>query len=115
MEHPLDHRLKRKLRKWADPRYALKESSKSRAKSCGLDHTIKLKDIVIPSVCPVLGCVLKAGGTEPHSMTLDRVDTALGYVPGNVRVISNRANRIKSDASLDELKKIISYIEEHNK
>lgn len=30
----------------------------------------------------------------------------------NVRWISSRANRLKSDASIDELKKVLKYMEE---
>jgi hypothetical protein len=32
-------------------------------------------------------------------------------VRGNVRVISNKANRLKSDASLDELRQLVAYLE----
>jgi hypothetical protein len=35
----------------------------------------------------------------------------LGYVRGNVTIISNRANRIKNDASLDEVRKVVSWLE----
>jgi hypothetical protein len=37
------------------------------------------------------------------SPSLDRVDPRKGYVPGNVRVISDRANRLKGDRSLSEI------------
>lgn len=43
---------------------------------------------------------------------LDRLVPSKGYVKGNVRWISRRANRIKSDATIDELKKILKYVEE---
>ena len=42
--------------------------------------------------------------------TIDRVDPDGGYVTGNVRVISMRANRIKSDASIAELESVIAYM-----
>lgn len=42
--------------------------------------------------------------------TLDRVIPSLGYVRGNVQVISMRANRLKQDASLDEVLAIADYI-----
>ena len=41
----------------------------------------------------------------------DRVVPALGYVPSNIRVISFRANRIKSDASAAELRAVLEYVE----
>lgn len=42
---------------------------------------------------------------------LDRVEPTLGYVKGNVRFISARANRIKYDASVEELKQVLVYVE----
>ncbi len=44
--------------------------------------------------------------------SLIRLVPSKGYVKGNVRWISRRANRIKSDASIDEIKKILKYMEE---
>ena len=114
MEHPLDIRAKRQKRKWFDPRYALKESSKSRAKTAGLTHTITKEDICIPAVCPVLGLTLVPGGRSDNSMSLDRVDSSKGYVPGNVQVISLRANRLKNNATLEELKALVSYMEKYS-
>ncbi len=43
--------------------------------------------------------------------TLDRIIPSRGYVRGNIAVISFRANFLKRDATLDELRKIIRYIE----
>ena len=42
--------------------------------------------------------------------TLDRKVNALGYVKGNVFVISHRANRLKQDATADELAAILAYM-----
>ena len=36
------------------------------------------------------------GGRSDRSPSLDKIEPALGYVPDNVRVISDRANRLKS-------------------
>lgn len=43
-------------------------------------------------------------------MSLDRVDNNLGYIPGNIRVISRKANLLKSSLTLDVLEKLIQYI-----
>ncbi len=43
--------------------------------------------------------------------TLDRVVPSLGYVKGNVRVISFRANRLKNNATIDEIRAILAYME----
>lgn len=36
----------------------------------------------------------------------------LGYTPSNSRVISFRANRIKSDASVAEIRSVLKYMED---
>lgn len=46
-----------------------------------------------------------------NSPSLDRMIPALGYVASNVRVISYRANAIKRDATLDELRALVAYVE----
>jgi hypothetical protein len=43
-------------------------------------------------------------------MSLDRVDNTKGYIPGNVRVISRKANIMKADLTVDLLEKLINYI-----
>lgn len=45
------------------------------------------------------------------SAHLDRIIPELGYIKGNVQWISGRANRIKYDASLDELRAIVAWLE----
>jgi hypothetical protein len=45
-------------------------------------------------------------GPRPASPSLDRIDNALGYVKGNVRIISFRANALRSNATLEELQAI---------
>lgn len=81
---------------------------KARAKANGTPFTIELSDIVIPEVCPVLGIPIKpqngkGQGFHPDSPSLDRIRPELGYVKGNVRVISARANLLKSDATSAEI------------
>jgi hypothetical protein len=85
---------------------ALWSTAKARAKERGLIFSITLDDFTIPQRCPVLGIPLVVlskrqlrGDTSP---TLDRILPHLGYVAGNVRVISFRANLLKSNATLAE-------------
>lgn len=87
-------------------------SAQRRARKNSLPFTITLDDIVIPEKCPILGIPLFNGrrGFRPHSYSLDRIQGPLGYVPGNVQVISNRANLLKRDATLEELEKLVNYL-----
>jgi hypothetical protein len=69
-----------------------------------------LKSIFTDS-CPVFGRQFEEGKKSHYSATLDRVDPSKGYVQGNVCYISHRANRIKYDASIEELKQILGWLE----
>lgn len=84
------------------------ERSKKRARENGVVFSLTLDDIpAIPKRCPILGIEIKANeksGPLDSSPSLDRIKPELGYVAGNVRIISNRANRIRSDATARELR-----------
>lgn len=87
-------------------------SAKHRAKARKLEFSISLSDIVIPSICPVLGIEITWRGNPRNSPSLDRLDSTKGYTPENVRVISWRANRLKCDASIEEMERILKYMKE---
>ncbi|WP_210240170.1 hypothetical protein, partial [Mesorhizobium sp. M2E.F.Ca.ET.154.01.1.1] len=72
-------------------------------------YSLTKDDIFIPTHCPVFGFELKDGGDRNNSPSLDRIKPELGYVPGNIQVISTRANRIKNDATPDELRLLADY------
>jgi hypothetical protein len=81
-----------------------------------LPFNLSFRDIVIPELCPILGIALQRGleGGLDNSPSLDRIVPRKGYVKGNVRVISNRANRIKSDSTPEELARILTYVLSHS-
>lgn len=89
--------------------YKLWEKAKVRATRIGVPFNLDVEDVVIPEVCPLLGILIESnnrGRWEESSPSLDRKLPSLGYVKGNVWVISYRANRIKNDATLEELEMI---------
>jgi len=92
------------------PEYQLWLSAKSRSIRDGLPFDLSVFDIKIPEYCSLLGVKLTAGTRKAHdaSPSLDKIIPELGYVKGNIQVISHRANWIKSNATLDELKTIIA-------
>lgn len=96
-----------------DPAYRIWKGAKDRAALHGIPFSISRYDVSIPSVCPVTGIplVLTHRRAQGDSPSLDRIDPLRGYVPGNVIVVCWRVNRIKSDASLDELRSILSFYE----
>jgi hypothetical protein len=84
--------------------------AKSRAKKRGTEFNIDKSDIDIPIICPILGIPIikeykkgKKNGPTPNSPSLDRVDNSKGYVKGNIRVISHKANTMKHNATKEEL------------
>lgn len=101
-----------------DPLYLLKVSLGARrrdAKKHGVPFSITLEDLLpLPEKCPVLGIPLKHGATggEDASPSIDRIIPTLGYVRGNVIVVSLKANRIKNDATPDELMEVARFYKE---
>jgi hypothetical protein len=102
-------------KQWAknNPKSIMLKSAKLRASKLNIPCTITLDDIEIPKRCPVLGIELihGDGGILDASPSLDRILPSQGYVPGNICVISNRANRIKNDASLADLLKLTKWLQ----
>lgn len=99
------------------PEYLLWKSAKRRATERGLRFDIDVAHVVIPERCPILGVRLViTAGTGRHqrnTATLDRIKPQLGYVPGNVAVISWRANRIKHNATLEEILALANWMQSH--
>lgn len=127
-QYYLDHKdeiLARSKKRWDEKREEIADQRKSayaddknytrymldrcrgRAKTRGLECTITRDDIVIPERCPILGIPLQRnkgkGVASANSPSVDRIDSSRGYVPGNVWVISYKANAMKNNATPDEL------------
>lgn len=87
--------------------------ARRRAEERGLPFTITLEDVAIPAVCPVLGIPLQAnqGYFRENSPSLDKIIPEQGYTPENCWVISWRANRLKGDGSLAELRALVTALE----
>lgn len=79
----------------------LVRSAKYRAGLSGLPFNITHTDLKIPEFCPLLGIPFKKtkAGYQYRELvpSIDKIIPELGYVKGNVWIISLRANRIKSD------------------
>lgn len=76
-----------------------------------IDFNLSVDDLEFPSHCPVLGIELNyfSEVMSNNSPSLDRFDPNGGYVKGNVILISMRANRLKMNASPEELMAIAKY------
>jgi len=105
------YRKRNALYKDKEPRCSMYWGSKHRAKVLKVPFTIVMEDIFIPKQCPVFGTDFVFNVlNDDNSPTLDRIIPAIGYVPGNIAVISRRANRIKSNATIEELESLVSFL-----
>lgn len=87
------------------------------AKARGIPFDLKptdIDEIGIPVTCPVLGIPLffHRGKVQDDSISFDRIDSSKGYTKDNIVVVSYRVNKIKNNATLDELMKIVAYYKE---
>jgi hypothetical protein len=86
-----------------------------RASARGLAFNLTAENLHQPTHCPIFGCELVYQAKErrqDNSASLDRVDSSRGYTVDNVWVISWRANQIKNDATLDEMKRLVAAMEQ---
>lgn len=90
-------------------------AARQRARKAGLVCTLTLDDIVIPSRCPVFGIPIEhqtGKRQSDNSPSIDRIVPSLGYTKSNAVIVSFRANRIKNDATVEELKRLVQFYEE---
>jgi hypothetical protein len=99
-------------RTWA--KHALKDAKKRAIKK---DIPFELSRDYLISImqdkCPVFGTEFKwmgNGKIMPESPNLDRIKPSLGYVEGNVVIISSRANNIKSYATWQEIRMVSDWL-----
>jgi hypothetical protein len=81
----------------------------------GIEFSVSISDIpAIPEFCPVfpwIRLVLPTGkgrGFYPDAPSIDRIDSSRGYVLGNIRIVSWRANSLKSNATVEELEALLA-------
>lgn len=89
-------------------------SLKASAKKRNIDFNLSLSDLnnlTFPITCPILGIPLRynKGQAQDDSISIDRIDSSRGYEIDNIVVISWRANRLKNNATSEELEKISKF------
>lgn len=87
--------------------------AKTRATKKGLPFTIKLEDIVIPETCPVLNKEITLVPHSTYAPSLDQINPSKGYTPGNIIVMSWRANTLKNNASKEEARLLADWMEKN--
>ena len=84
--------------------------AKARALKKGIPFTIREEDIVIPKKCPVFHVPLSMEANSPYSPSLDQINPGRGYTPDNIVVMSTRANMLKNNATLAEVRMLFEYL-----
>lgn len=100
-------------RRRQNPEREMWMGARSRAREKGIEFSIEEWEVCLPKFCPVFGIYLQVG-TKAHqaSPTLDRIDPTKGYVSGNVMVISQKANTMKSNATPAEMRRLAKFYTE---
>jgi hypothetical protein len=92
-------------------------AAKNRAKGLGLpfDLTVDYLENILPQdlLCPIMGYQMTLVGGRNTAASLDKIIPHLGYVKSNVIWMSLEANRIKDNASLEVLKRLVRLMETH--
>jgi len=98
----------------------LLQVAKQRAKKRGTVFNITRADILTKwprdGCCPVLGIKLehgRRGGPKDNSPSIDEIRHGAGYTPDNVAIISFRANRIKTNATSDEIAAVAQWLKQY--
>lgn len=87
--------------------YTAYHNAKGRAKKLGISFDLTKEWLITNASthCPLLGIELiyNAETSVPNCASIDRVDSLRGYTLDNCKIISFKANRIKSNATLEEI------------
>ena len=95
--------------------------AEKRAKVKNVNFNITWEDVEYVDACPILeiplnwGETTNEGGRNIDTPSLDRINPSLGYIKGNVRIISTLANMMKSSANREQIqafcKNIFKYLD----
>ena len=85
---------------------------RAKCKKNKIPFNLEIEDIIIPALCPLLEIPLTIhdNGSSFDTPSVDRIDPNKGYTKGNVWIISNKANVMKQDVSIEMLKKFAKNI-----
>jgi hypothetical protein len=86
---------------------------RGRAVRFGIECSLTEADLVVPETCPVLGIPLLwgQGPSANNSPSVDRFDNSKAYTKDNIHIISNRANKLKNNATVEEMRAVLRYME----
>jgi hypothetical protein len=95
-------------KKREDPITRMLKGAKSRAYADKREFNIDASDLILPNRCPYLGIEFEQRDSNGKLIlqtcySIDRIDSSKGYIKGNVQILSVKANRMKSDATISDM------------
>jgi hypothetical protein len=109
---------KPKPKSYTPPEATAKEAWAYRVVRISSRKSLRAEDLfpLLVDICPILEMPIDYGPsnngpkTPDNYASLDKIDPSKGYVVGNLQVISKKANSMKSDATIEELRKFVKNI-----
>jgi len=95
---------------------SLLSAARRRAQQNNLEFNLTKEDIVIPDICPILLKPLVCGDKNDYSFSpsVDRIDNNKGYTKDNIQIISTKANKMKNNATKEELTNFANWVLKSN-
>lgn len=102
-------------RKKREHEYLLLAFARRRAQMYNVPFKLTVDDIEIPKLCPVFGFPIvrnRGYGAKIafNSPTIDRIIPGKGYVPGNIQVVSGKANMMKGSHPIKDLHAFAKWV-----
>lgn len=93
---------------------AMLREARRRAKERGVEFNIRPDQVPWPKdgKCPILEVPLERnkGVVMANSPSLDRISSDMGYIEGNVGVVSWRVNNLKSNLTVEQVENLLLYM-----
>lgn len=112
-----DSDYQKSLNGWATRKISsMRRHAQKNSYACEIDRDYLLSHVV--DECPALKIKLFYGysevkGRRPDRATVDRIDSSKGYIKGNIQIISDKANRMKTDATREEMVRFSQWVMSH--
>lgn len=87
---------------------------KRRARTQAVPFDLRKTDLVLPVVCPVFGTTLVYDRNQDfeNAASVDRIKPELGYIRGNIAIISLKANMMKQRCTdPEDFRRLAAWLE----
>lgn len=85
------------------------KNAKARAIQKGIIFSLTDEDIILPDICPIMKVPFDRN-TRRYGYSIDRIDPNKGYTKDNIWIISQIANAMKWDSTIEERKAFANWV-----